>query len=227
MTRKSDTEARSILEQAFALRGMPAVSLAELQTAQAIARFEGGYGDGWVGEGVGSHNWGAIQCGHYAPCEPGCFQNGDSHADGAKYQGCFRIYPDDLAGAGALLHQLYRRQGVPEAMAAGDATAVAEAMRATGYFEAPATRYATAIETHAGELSASLGEPHLVVRGGGRVGGPATPPPPLPPPVWPTTPQPTPTAADPTRSSASGVLIVASGLGVALATALLLRGRPA
>lgn len=183
-TKLGDDEARAIVAAAFASRGMPLATLPELQAVQAIGRFEGGYGRGWKAQGAGSHNWGAIQCGHYAPCGPGCFPYGDSHADGEKYQGCFRIYADDVAGCADLVRELYRRSGVPEAMRAGDATMIAERMRATGYFEAPADQYAGAIENHARAIAAALDEPHVVVRGGGKVAPtepPALPPPPEPP----------------------------------------------
>lgn len=229
MPRMPDTEARAILEEAFASRGQTP-TLAELQAAQAVARFEGGYGGGWKDDGIGSHNWGAIQCGHTAPCEPGCFEYGDSHADGSGYRGCFRIYDSDVAGAAALLHELYRRADVPEAMVAGDATRVAEAMRATGYFEAPASSYAAAVEAHAGAIAEALGEPHLVVRGGGRVGGQPLPtlPPQPPPPTFPGLPTAPPTPPPPhpevTRSRSSsdriGTVVFIGGTLLAAATLL-------
>ncbi|MEZ4447568.1 MAG: hypothetical protein R3B72_51305 [Polyangiaceae bacterium] len=187
MARMSDAEARTVLEAAFAMRQRPHPTLGELQGVGAIARFEGGYGGAWTGAGADSHNWGAIQCSHQAPCSPGCFEHGDSHADGSGYRGCFRIYASHVAGAAALLHELYRRAGVPEALVAGDAAAVADRMRASGYFEAPSSAYASAIERHAAEIASSLGEPVAIRRGGVAlpVVPPPTPasPPPLPPAV--------------------------------------------
>ncbi len=173
MARMPDSEARAVLLEAFELRGITP-TLPELQVAQAIARFEGGYGGGWKDAGVGSNNWGAVQCGHTAPCGPGCFEYGDTHADGTGYRGCFRIYETPAKGAADFLRELYRREGVPEAMRAGDATRVAQRMRETGYFEAPAARYALAIENNAKDLAAQLGEPLKVRRGGGLVSPPAT-----------------------------------------------------
>jgi hypothetical protein len=170
----SDNEARGVLIEAFELKGIRP-TLAELQAVQAIARFEGGYGGGWRGAGVGSNNWGAIQCGHYAPCKAGCFQNVDTHASGEAYQGCFRIYATPAEGAAGLIHELYRREGVPEAMRAGDATRIADRMRATGYFEAPATKYALAIENNAADIARSLQE-GVQVRRGGVSTGPTTGP---------------------------------------------------
>ena len=158
-TPQQDREARPVLLEAYRLRGLPAPSLAELQTAQAIARFEGGYGLGWPKRiQPPPHNWGAVQCGHVAPCGPGCFEHLDHHADGSAYMGCFRRYPSRVAGAADFLRQLYRRTGVPEAMRKGDAMATATAMRSTGYFEAPANRYAQAIADNAAAIAASLGE---------------------------------------------------------------------
>lgn len=180
MSPASDRQARGVLVAAFAKRGMLAPTLPELQAAQAIGRFEGGYGKGWGEAGAGSHNWGAVQCGHMAPCGPGCFEYGDSHADGSGYRGCFKRYESGVDGAAGLLHELYRRDGVPAAMRAGDAWRIAHAMRKTGYFEAPTGRYAKAIELHASALAVSVDEPHVVVRGGGHGPPPAPPPPPPP-----------------------------------------------
>ncbi|MEQ9323035.1 MAG: hypothetical protein RIF41_27965, partial [Polyangiaceae bacterium] len=116
------------------------------------------------------------------------------HADGTGYRGCFRTYVSHVAGAAALLHELYRRAGVPEALRAGDATRLAERMRQTGYFEAPASKYAFAIEAHAAEIASSLGEPVAIARGGV---GPALPPalPPGPPALPSSPPTPTTTAS--------------------------------
>ena len=149
---------------------MHSPTLAELQTAQAIGRFEGRYGD-WIAV----NNWGAIQCAARAtddtPCPAGCVEHGDSNAEGVKYRGCFRVYATPVEGAAALLHQLYRREGVPEAMRAGNATATADAMRATRYFEAPAAKYAKAIADVAASIATSLGEELAVT-----LTGPTPPP---------------------------------------------------
>ena len=57
------------------------------------------------------------------------------------------------------MRELYRRDGVPEALKSGSATGIATAMRATGYFEAPVKRYAKGILGNAKSIAASLGEP--------------------------------------------------------------------
>lgn len=168
----ADAEAREVLRRAFALRGMESPTLAELQATQAIGRFEGNYGSGIAGA---YGNWGAVQCGTKAPCPPGCVEHVDHDAQGKAYRGCFRVYPSHEAGAADFLRELYRRAGVPDALKAGDATAIAEAMRATGYFEAKASTYALAIEKNAAHVAKALGEPLRVRRGGGLV--PVEPPP--------------------------------------------------
>ena len=162
----TDSEARAVLLQAFAARGI-SPSLAELQGVGAIGRFEGRYGSGF---GPGVNNWGAIQCQQRPPCDPTkCVEHIDTHADGSTYGACFRRYPTPVDGAADLIRELYRRPGVPEAMRAGDASAVARAMRATGYFEAPESQYALGIEKNAESIAASMGEPAVMRRGGGAV----------------------------------------------------------
>lgn len=155
MPRMSHQDARDVLYEAYAVREQPIETLAEVQCVQAISLLECQYGNAFGG----SNNWGCIQCGQKPPCPPSCVEHGDSHADGSKYQACFRVYPTPLAGALDLLHELYRRPGVPEALRSGDTLAVAEAMRASGYFEAPAKKYALGIETRAKEIAGALHEP--------------------------------------------------------------------
>lgn len=168
----SDAEARAVLQQAFAARGLPPPSLSELQGVGAIGRFEGRYGSAFGG----ANNWGAVQCVGKPPCDPAkCVEAGDSHADGSKYRACFRKYPTPVDGAADLIRELYRRPGVPEAMRAGDATAVARAMRAARYFEAPESQYAKGIELNAAAIAQSIGEPVAMKRGGVAVAPPPKP----------------------------------------------------
>lgn len=166
----SDLEARDVVRQAFAARELPAPTMAELQGVQAIGRFEGMYGSGIKGA---TNNWGAVHCNAVPPCPEDCAPGKDSHPDGQKYAICFRVYADPVAGAADMLRELYRRKGVPEAMKAGDALAVAHAMHKARYFEAPPKLYAQAIERNAAKIAKSLGEPHVMVRGGGKVQPPA------------------------------------------------------
>lgn len=127
---------------------------------QAIGRFEGYYGfasspQGWYG----SNNWGAIQCGHAAPCGDDCFEAGDHSATGVPYRTCFRRYPTPDAGAAALVHELYRRPSVVPPLRQGDALGVATAMRQTGYHETAPEKYGAAIARNAQAIASSLGEP--------------------------------------------------------------------
>lgn len=153
----TDAQAREVLPAAFEVRGLPPPNASAVQAVQAIARFEGGYGHAW-----GARNWGAVQCKERAPCPPHCVEVTDSDAAGVPYQACMRIYPTHVDGAADLVRQLYRREGVPEALAAGVATRIAERMRATAYFEAPAHKYARAIADNAASIAKSIGEPLAV-----------------------------------------------------------------
>jgi hypothetical protein len=155
----SDRDARGIVAGI-----MPGAPLATLQILQAVGRFESGYGAGFKNN---ANNWGAVQS-HKPPCGEGSFEHGDTHADGTPYVTCFKSYDTPEAGARDMIQEIMRRPGVPALLATGDATAVATAMRAGGYFEAPVEKYATAIVNNAKAIAASIGEP-LVVRIGGRV----------------------------------------------------------
>lgn len=131
----TDAQARQILVEAYAEQGLPSPSVAELQLAAAVARLESHYGDAWSKRvQPNPHNWGNVTCGHRAPCAEGCFEAPDSDPDTGKYASCFRRYPSAVAGAGGMLHELYRREGVPDAMRRGDAHAMAAAMYDTGYY---------------------------------------------------------------------------------------------
>lgn len=155
-----DGEAREVVRAAFAKRGMDSPRLSELQGVQAIGRFEGRYGS-WKA----ANNWGAVQCGA-PPCPGDCFEHGDTDAEGVSYAACFRIYASPVDGAADLVRELYRREGVPEAMELGNADLIAHHMRATGYFEAPEKLYAKAIASNAKQIALNNGEPLRVVRAG-------------------------------------------------------------
>lgn len=194
----SHAEARSVLLAAFAANGMAAPTLSELQGVGGIGNLEGLYGSAFGG----ANNWGAIQCGHGPPCHANCVEVGDTHADGSGYQWCYRRYPTPTAGASDLVRELYRRELVPESLRAGDAQATAKHMRATGYFEAPADKYARGIAQRAEQIASALGEPLAFTIGG----------------VAPQLPRPGPTrevAIDP------GPAAVFLGLGTAALTAIM------
>ncbi len=163
----SEAEARAVLRAAFAAEGIGSPVLAELQAVGAVGRFEGNYGAAFGG----ANNWGAIQANHGPPCDGvTCVEVGDTHADGSGYRWCYRKYSSPEAGARDLVRTLYKRSGVPEAARAGDSTAMANAMRASGYFEAPADKYAAGIARNAAAIASGLAEP-LMVGPGGVTGG--------------------------------------------------------
>jgi hypothetical protein len=133
---------------------------------QAIGRHESHYGwpsaekdPAWQG----SHNWGAIQVAK--PTADNSFAHIDHDAHGKEYIGYFRKYPTDEAGASDLLRELYRRPEVRAVIDSGSATSVANAMRLSGYFEAPASGYAAAIARNAQAIANSLKEPLVVFSG--------------------------------------------------------------
>lgn len=130
----TDDDARAIMTRTRPTgTGPRAVAL-----AQAVARIETRYGRGWTCPGmIDSHNWGAIHARDGASCL-------DHDASGRPYTARFARYASDLAGAGALWAQLWRRAPVRRVLMddALDAEGLARAMRVTGYFEASSDHYA-------------------------------------------------------------------------------------
>ena len=169
----SDREARRVLAVAFADRGIAAPSLPELQGVQAVGRLEGTYGAAFGG----ANNWGAIQTHDKVPCVPGqSTEITDHDAWGKPYQVCVRCYPSPEAGAADLVRELYRRPNVPDALRAGNADALAEAMHQSGYFaQRNVGAYAGWISWGAQRIATHIGEPWVVRRA---VDLPASPPPP-------------------------------------------------
>jgi hypothetical protein len=177
--------ARGILLDAWTNVVGTTPSLQAIQAVQAIALHETGYGGNWGGAGVGSHNWGAEQChqvGNVPDCDPaqatcpgGSFPHIDHHADGSCYVSCFCSFPDDTTGARHFVQTLtsiLKRNGQTlDVLESGDATAIANQMRANGYFEAPAASYASAIANGAKSIASALSE-DVAVNGV----GPAPPP---------------------------------------------------
>lgn len=166
MGQTTHEEARKVLELAYQLQEQPPTT-AELQLAAAVAHLESHYGDAWRRRGVrpDPHNWGNVQCGHVSPCGPGCFEAPDSDPETGAYAACFRIYGSPVFGAAAMLEQLYRREGVPDAMRNGDARAMAAAMYDTGYYrghgdtrEERIDGYARGLEARRAQIAKALGE---------------------------------------------------------------------
>lgn len=162
-----DSWARGVLASVWDSVTHAAPDPTSLQAVQAIGRFEGRYGypsadrdPAWQG----SHNWGAVQEGH--PTPENSFEHTDHRADGSTYVGHFKRYASDQAGARDLLHEIWRRPGVRAALPTGSASAIAQAMSKSGYFEAGADKYASAIARHARAIAQSIGEPVRVTLGG-------------------------------------------------------------
>ena len=150
----SHLEAREVLGRAFAARGIRPLKR-ELQAVQAIAHLESSYG-------AKANNWGSIQSSSQPPCPDNTIELTDTHEDGTPYQWCYRAYSTPQAGAEDLVRELYRRKGVPAALKSGSGLEVAKAMRATGYFEAPAGLYGKGITDRARIISQALGEPFFL-----------------------------------------------------------------
>jgi hypothetical protein len=143
-------------------------TLAALQVVQAIGRHEGFYGEASKPpEWKGSHNWGAVQCGHGLPCANDCFEASDSHEDGQRYRACFKRYPSDDAGAADLVRLVTgSRPSVKKWLASGNLDAVAFEMHRTHYHETLPDRYAAALLSNAEAMTKALPEKLVVSRGG-------------------------------------------------------------
>jgi hypothetical protein len=153
-----DQWARSILNTVWREFGAPTPGA--LQAVQAIARHESGPG---YGDGMGNaNNWGSIHCTSGPPCGDGCIEHTDTNAAGEPYTTCFRRYETPEAGARDLLRELLRRPQVRSVLSSGNAGAIANAMRTTGYFEAPTPVYSAAIARNARAIASALGEPLIV-----------------------------------------------------------------
>lgn len=126
----------------------------EAQIIQSVGEHETNWGQGWKeGEGLGSNNVGAVQG------SPG-FEHIDHHADGSQYTTTFRSYPSLLEGAKDLVRLLtIKRPAAWSRIRAGDYRGAAYAMRASGYFEAPAESYYQAILKAGQKIATDLNEP--------------------------------------------------------------------
>jgi len=133
-------EARDHVVEGFRRTFGHAPKIAEAQILQGIGWLETQYGQGWRGNGKGSHNWGAIQSGR-TPCDPAkSFEYTDttptSSGTSVPYRICFRKYADDDAGAADLARVAYqRRPTVLVAATKGDIMAVSTAMYDTTYYQ--------------------------------------------------------------------------------------------
>lgn len=164
---------RQVLYEAFSrVMGRPPTP-AELQAVQAIALHETGMGQ--IGQFIGSHNWGAVQCpGTWgaSECPPGCTMGRDSSPTTTSKAVCFRSYGDDVAGAVDLVRNLtVARPRTLRVLGTGDADAIAGAMYAERYYTGTSSNpaqnvalYAGGIARRAAEVSHALREPLRVQR---------------------------------------------------------------
>lgn len=151
----TQSEARETLRAAFAALGL-SPSEHELQAVQAIGLLESNYGEKYA------NNWGNIQCGRKTPCPAGCVPGGDKDAEGKPYKVCFHVYDSPVEGAVALVKTLYKRPGVVEALKMGSARDIADEMRASGYYEAPASLYSAGLKSRGKKIASSLDEAYLL-----------------------------------------------------------------
>jgi flagellum-specific peptidoglycan hydrolase FlgJ len=110
----------------------------ELRILLAVALHETTFGSGWRAEGIGSNNMGALQADSSWTGET--FSYSDSHptstGTSTQYQANFRKYPTALDGWKDLVRVLYMQSpATRQAARAGDARAVARAMKRAGYYE--------------------------------------------------------------------------------------------
>jgi hypothetical protein len=156
---KSHADARTILEAAAATLGVW-LSVESFDLVQAVALLETGYGDRWKGDMAGSHNWGAQHAKEAPPCTP-------PHREGSdEGQVCFQTWPDDFAGAGALVSLLLkmRAPGAYLRTGEGDPQAFAESMQRARYFTTSVDRYARELRAALGQVRGGLGRPDPVWR---------------------------------------------------------------
>lgn len=98
------------------------------------------------GAPANSWNWGNVHAAgpKNGVCAPGSLPWSDSHADGSKYATCMRAYAGPVEGMVDYLRVLTRGAALAAAET-GDPAALARAMKANGYYEAPEAAYAAAI----------------------------------------------------------------------------------
>ena len=131
----------------------------EIAVLFACALHETGFGSGWKGAGVGSHNQGAVQCGKWTGKR---FVYVDTHpnADGTStsYTACFRAYATDQDGWDDLGRIMYtgRRACVREAAKQEDWLIVSKLMHDTGYYEGFGKTVADRIVNHARAMAKGI-----------------------------------------------------------------------
>lgn len=159
---QADKNAQKAVDEA-----LPDATEEERQYLLTVARGEGYYGLGWKNEGVGSHNWGAIQ----GTGPAGSFKYGDSHADGSGYQGTFKRYHDDAEGIQDMYSVLFGKPGGPnhhikvdlsEVVKTGSLHETVYAQHENGYYELSPDLYLTRVSQNYDKLATSLGWERLL-----------------------------------------------------------------
>lgn len=150
---KTDRQAYDLVKSA-----LPGLSEPEAQYLLAVSRGEGFYGDGWAeGRGAGSHNWGAVQAGKsWIDSGKPTFTTTDHHSNGSPYEGRFRVYDSDEAGARDM-STILLKPNVRAALASGNGTEAVKAQKANGYFELALPAYWTAVTRNYAALVKNAG----------------------------------------------------------------------
>jgi len=184
--RISHAQAKAITIAAFrdAMGRMP--TMCERHAVQVVSLAESQYGAGWKGEGIGSHNWGAVQAGK-PPCNPNrSFLYTDSHPnpDGTstRYQICFRRYPNHESGAADVVKILNRMDIFDKLKHECSMRNLSTSMFDAGYYEGFGRNREERINNHIKyltrfykQMTKSLGEPAILLgetgKGASRVNG--------------------------------------------------------
>lgn len=140
----ADTTAYQIAKSA-----LPNEPEGQIQYAVTVARGEGGYGNSWTGDGVGSNNWGAVQ----GSGDAGSFQHIDHHADGSQYTTAFKKYSTPQAGFTDMYRILFNggtkgaagATAIKAALKKGNLHDAVYAQHNNGYFELAPDAYLTAV----------------------------------------------------------------------------------
>lgn len=184
-TNSADAKAYEIGKRAAAQTGM---TEKEVQYVVAVAKGEGGYGNGWGNpsaktieeskgfgitgyEGVGSNNWGAVQ----GTGNAGSFPHVDHDAKGKAYLGHYKKYkaPEDgfLDMAKTILGGGPKRKAVgaaeiKAAIAEGNLRKAVFAQHANGYFELAPEKYLSAVMSNYARIANNIGWPKVLAENG-------------------------------------------------------------
>jgi peptidoglycan hydrolase-like protein with peptidoglycan-binding domain len=184
-TVNSDATAYAAGKQAGAEMGL---TEPEVQYVVAVARGEGGYGNGWgtpsaktlaesktfgiTGyEGVGSNNWGAVQ----GTGNAGSFPHVDHDAKGKAYLGHYKKYAThadafkDMAHTilgGGPIRKAVGAQEIKSAIAEGNLRKAVYAQHANGYFELAPEAYLSTVINNYTKILDNIGWPKVLAENG-------------------------------------------------------------